>query len=299
MLHDAKHSAGHLLTFVHIPKNAGTAIEDAALKQQKLQWGKRADGDSSQTDMEMRMGVGVTQYPDEPVRSCRKERGRFIEGGRDRSGCCTFWHVPPRYLRVNESVGRSLYEKPLRFCVWRDPVERLLSNYLMGHGEYRTRTLPSLCDELQRRHPSGLTAFDVYAKHMVAMVKGYAAADDCHFLSQRHYVGRRHVLVAELRGRSHGEVARALYDPHDARSCNVVLRYDNLSAQFNELMAWAHVHVKLSPLPSNKRLGNETTGTANQMCAYPARSLLSNSTASVVDEYYAADMRLLTSGDET
>jgi hypothetical protein len=288
-----------MLTFVHIPKNAGTTIEGVAYGQQKLRWGKRADTDGNETRKEhlhdtaletpTRKGAHTV-----PVHACQRDaRNYFSEGP---PSCCVWWHTPPR--RLCAPPGASHYDaSPLRFCVVRDPIDRLLSNYLMSHREFRSMALPTLCSKLLERArssgPGSAFHFDAFVRHSVLREASRAPqTSDCHYLGQDQFVAARHVEVSALQDRPVAEVLRRLHDPSDRRSCNVVVRYERLVDDFNTLMHWANVGLSLRPLPSSKRLGNESSGTKHLMCGFPARELLNGSTAAQIDHFYREDNRM-------
>lgn len=81
------------LEFIHIPKNAGTTIENIA-KDKGVKWGRF--------------------NPD--------DRNYITEGN------CTYWHIPPKYFRDG-----SKYENDETFCVMRDPYQRIISEYAYRH----------------------------------------------------------------------------------------------------------------------------------------------------------------------
>lgn len=95
------------LVFVHIPKNAGSTIEDVGAKQAKLSWGsclfnhrpKRASCKKP-----------IMLYPDEfewPMK-------------------VGYWHIPPYYFPL---MGSDPYGNADLFAIVRDPRERLLSEF--------------------------------------------------------------------------------------------------------------------------------------------------------------------------
>jgi len=81
------------LEFIHIPKNAGTTIENIA-DSQNVKWGRF-----------------------KPEHEEHKSINEFTPN-------CTYWHLPPKHFNRN-----SLYKKDETFCVLRNPYERMVSEY--------------------------------------------------------------------------------------------------------------------------------------------------------------------------
>lgn len=77
------------LEFIHIPKNAGTTIENIA-NERNIKWGR---------------------FKPEHKNTVLNKN-------------CTYWHTPPKYFNNN-----SLYKKDETFCVIRDPYDRIVSEY--------------------------------------------------------------------------------------------------------------------------------------------------------------------------
>jgi hypothetical protein len=92
------------LEFIHIPKNAGTTIENVA-NENNVKW------------------------------------GRFKPAHRDHStnNKCTYWHTPPKYFGVD-----SFYKKDETFCVVRDPYDRLVSEFKYRNKNKATHTKEQL-----------------------------------------------------------------------------------------------------------------------------------------------------------
>lgn len=88
------------LTFVHIPKNAGTAIEEAGAASQ-VWWPRKW----------LSFWHGL-QMPDNSNSSCEK------------------YHVPPQYLEQLNDSDSSVFDNEGTFCVTRHPYERAVSEYL-------------------------------------------------------------------------------------------------------------------------------------------------------------------------
>jgi hypothetical protein len=106
--------SGKRLLFVHIPKNAGSTIEDLAFGS-GVKWGRHFQPHPN-------------TLPD--------------------GNTCSGWHTPPAYLPYPNP-----YEGAEVFCVTRDPTDRLLSEYRYllsvkwGDNNPRLRTAPE-CSEL-------------------------------------------------------------------------------------------------------------------------------------------------------
>ena len=79
------------VNFIHIPKNAGTYIEDLG-KENDYAWGRHN-------------------------RVTEKDSNNIS---------CSHWHVPPRYMK---DKGANLYKDSHTFCVLRDPYERIVSEF--------------------------------------------------------------------------------------------------------------------------------------------------------------------------
>lgn len=120
---------------------------------------------------------------------------------------CSLWHVPPRYLPRGVP---SPYAGGDTFCVARDPVERILSQWRMD-GSRRNAQLGA-CRVMVARlaHRCG------------------AAVSDCHVWPQHEYV----------------------WDGDGLRTCAHVLTFDDLRDQFGRLMRAAGRNVALPPVTS-------------------------------------------------
>lgn len=113
-------SAGLPLLFMHMPKNAGTAVEESGIRS-NVKWGRF-------------MTWGSVQMPD----------GYW----------CNAWHVPPVYL-----PDPRIYMNAEVFCVVRHPFDRLISEYKYlldmpwGDNYVHRPQEPDQC------HPKGLNAY--------------------------------------------------------------------------------------------------------------------------------------------
>lgn len=83
------------LEFIHIPKNAGTTIENIA-DEKGVKWGR---------------------FKPEHMEKVNTQK-------------CKYWHVPPKYFQVN-----NYYDSDDTFCVLRDPRKRMVSEYAYRHKD--------------------------------------------------------------------------------------------------------------------------------------------------------------------
>lgn len=152
MLYDC--SRQKRLVFAHIPKNAGTTIEDIA-RQFGVQWGRHGT--------QQRYGAARQLMPD--------------------GSTCSKWHVPPEYL-----PEPNLYSNAEVFCVTRHPYERALSEYRWALGLVNPPQAPRL-RAAQPCTPAGLNTF--LQQTLRRVQQGQTFIDDCHFLPQEKFVWGR------------------------------------------------------------------------------------------------------------
>lgn len=203
------------VVLIHIPKTGGTSLEHAAKDSiYKLLWG--------------------FQYERERFRRIRRNLPPIKSNitpclGNWGKRCCSWWHIPPREMKD----WRPYFKAGTRFCVVRNPYARVLSEYSFSMGK-NVRKLG--CDQLNR------TEVNVFLrKQMNAFTSGHRTLSDCHWFPQHTYV------QSGLGVSSHGQHA-VRNDPNDGtRSCNRVLRMENLTSEFRALMNDANLsRIKLS-----------------------------------------------------
>eukprot|EP01084_Bolivina_argentea_P172790 299282_1 len=106
------------LKFINIPKTGGTSIENSALKQLNISWGKYA---MRHTDHHKNINTRN--------KTC-KNNG------------CPLWHIPPKWFDNFDYYNITKYEY---FCVVRNPFNRIISEYYHQHRNKKTN-----CSSTQR-----------------------------------------------------------------------------------------------------------------------------------------------------
>jgi hypothetical protein len=144
--------------FVHIPKNAGTAIENAG-RSAHVDWTIHHDRFNERISM-----------PD--------------------TSKCVKHHVPPFMLKAIGDKDSQLFENRETFCVTRHPYDRVVSEYLymltVPWGESMSRMYDTGLLDHPRCSSAGLNAF---LQRALAKVKaGRRFVHDCHFLAQSDYI---------------------------------------------------------------------------------------------------------------
>lgn len=138
------------LVFLHIPKSAGTAIENAGLAKH-IRWGRHRF-----------YYYGMMAMPD----------GLY----------CAAHHVPPRYLPITMA---DIYRKSDVFCVTRHPYERAISEYKYLLSVPWGKNKPGVFD----REPCTADGLNFFLKTAMRMVlSGKKYVNDCHMLPQSEFI---------------------------------------------------------------------------------------------------------------
>jgi hypothetical protein len=144
------------LKFVHIPKNAGTSIENIALKN-NINWGFR---DWTKKDDNNKLIENSWKG--------FKKRGNWINRSTNNSSNnkgCYPWHQTP------DELGRDIYKKDDDlFCVVRNPYDKIISAYKYRYGKKASK--------------EGL---NIFIKEKLLNLKKNERWNGCHILPQHKY----------------------------------------------------------------------------------------------------------------
>ena len=178
------------LSFLHIPKTGGSAIEEAAFNAGVL-WGRYYG-----------LHCGLASGP------------AYGKCNRVAYARCSWHHQPPDKL-VGQQHQQPYYAARVRFCVVRDPFERLRSEYIykMTLSEERRRIVRNCCTSSNpdirvasywKAHNQRVTCrellngsdFNEWLRVHGQWSSSYEG--DCHFVPQTVFVVPQHMELAEL-----------------------------------------------------------------------------------------------------
>ena len=268
------------IAFIHIPRTGGTAIEQAGSRA-----GQHGLWSRSYALSQWAKGQLVEAMPGQPLQSCRLQmRRKKWPRVMWNDTCCSWWHLPMQAL-----LPAAYYAAPVRFCVVRDPFTRLFSAYELTHGWVNYVNGSTLCKDIETHRVRGeLASFRAWVEASAARVRDKAAwaRHDCHLLPQRTYLAATFFNLSSLLSMRRQAATAALRST--GPGCNVVLRFEQLAREFNNLMKWAGLEsVRLRPRVPR------VSGSRGD-CLSPAgvrRQLLASATAA--EQLAEADAHLL------
>lgn len=174
------------LEFVHIPKNAGTSIENAANKV-GIKWGFK-QWTKQGADLNNH-GFNLFKMPGNWINS--KYNVQHLPKKKINTNCFP-WHEIP------DNMTKEIYSDRVKtFCVVRDPYTKIVSAYKYWRGKTANPT------DLNNFISERLTDFDKYPEKIWW--------NSGHILPQNLYT-------------------------HGRRKCDYILRFENLDAEFDDLM---------------------------------------------------------------
>lgn len=173
------------LAFIHIPKNAGTTIEKLALSHH-IRWGRH-----------------LTEE-DHLIKQLNADTVPHIQYN---------WHIPPRFLK-----RYNPYEAFDTFCVVRNPLSRILSEYKWAHrNNVEVKDNPI---ELNKWIDFVLTIENVLEGEYVDDI----GMKDGHLFPQHYFI----------------------FDENGRSTCDYILNMDHLEIEFNALMNMYGYDIKIT-----------------------------------------------------
>eukprot|EP01084_Bolivina_argentea_P008476 15857_1 len=145
------------LSFIHIPKTAGSSVEIAALSQ-NIRYGKYV------LTKQKKQYIYKNWVNKDIAPKCLRK--------------CVPYHIPPRYYYKDVYYYDKSHYK--LFCIVRNPFTRILSEYIYLHDNV-------LEDVLISAHCS-VDAFNEQIKQLITDFKAHACHLNCHGLQQYEYV---------------------------------------------------------------------------------------------------------------
>jgi len=166
-------AASNQLNFVHIPKNAGTYVENlAAAQDPPVFFGSKREMRWPLTRLERPWKNSSTII--EPCNlEFRHETGKYVGWNKN---CCSWWHIPPRMFSDFDSSTPLL-------AILRDPIERAISEVRWEESlQSQHKTAPPLTNEtLSARIRDSLRKY-------LNNTSTITTEHDCHYLPQYLYV---------------------------------------------------------------------------------------------------------------
>ncbi|CAK9056118.1 unnamed protein product [Durusdinium trenchii] len=147
------------LKFIHIPKTAGSSIDQLGFNL-KLNWGPN--------DRSLRCSnMSLCRQTTPLLRPCCWPKS---------TTACSLWHYPPS---VDEQLAQ-IYANCSTFCVVRDPIMRFMSEYF--YMSKHKHVQGDLCDPGK---------FEQYANETLQRLGEDPFVDDCHLVPQAYYLSSK------------------------------------------------------------------------------------------------------------
>ena len=207
------------LSFIHIPKTAGNSIRSHAVENGIL-WSFMYDYP--------RLAEGCDEHilDAETTSIPRKMYGlnsnTFLKTPINQMGC-SWQHIPPSIMSYRDT--RSYWKAPYRFCVVRNPYDRILSEYTFRFEH--NLSFVQYCKKLD--------TFDAWIRSDVDI--SVALKDGCHLLPSSDYVSDDFKWAYEL-------TDDILFDQTSDRSCNIVVRFEYLIEDLQHVYDFAGINLK-------------------------------------------------------
>jgi len=250
------------LSFLHIPKNAGTTIENIMLsaKDKSLRYWGRFDTDlqcdgptkDGRTMRGVRDPATWEKNETEVLSKYRYCSFAFTHNEVTRNMSCPAWHIPPHLdKRLAASYTSDGCET---FCVVRSPSEKFFSEMRYeGFGKNPMKKPYGVCS---------MSSFHDMANDRITKVKQSPYEPDCHFVPQTEFI--------------YGTSSTPQFCKHQ-------LRFENLEEDFEKLMLQYNIPVGVSQTAYKE--GNS----GDNQCHIPFRE--DSTSQDWIKTYYSQDLK--------
>ena len=234
------------LLFVHIPKTAGTTIEEVGGLQAKLAWG------SCLFNHRPKRSGNVCQYPPGQFEWPTRIGYEYLffcvygcYGARETHGMrfpslpsCRYWHLPPQLFPIK---GINPYEGADLFAVVRDPYDRLISEFYYICRRKITKYWNYIdCNRTRLLDPEYMNQ---WLRDKLDQMSHQDMSPQDYLSYNGHFTPQSHFLVSF---------------PAQIRMIDYVLRMDNLKSQFHALMTAYGIDAEM--LDYRKNVARNDTG---------------------------------------
>ena len=241
------------VSFIHIPKTGGESIFHSALRAE-IYWSRIYDYPRFR---------GLSQV------NVQSDGPDVCSNGSWNRGCCSWFHIPGSYLHD----PRGYLQAPLRFCVLRDPIDRMVSEFYWQHKQ----SSQECCDGGHACEAFNVNAFNLQIMKMINASNQKPYAFDCHLLPQAAFVSTSFVFASDI---SHSIREKHLSND---QLCNVVLRTERLEEDFELLMLYLGLNVSL--LHTNSKPKHCANG------KLPSRHELDRRTVAAIQSKFSVDFQ--------